>query len=76
MYWLCVHGKRTSIRTRISHGAKEYGDSLLGEMARQLKLRRRDFDDLIDCPLTAEGYLGLLAKGGHLKLNAADGNQG
>jgi hypothetical protein len=60
MYWLMVEGKRTAIRTRISHGKKEYGENLLGQMARQLRLRRRDFDDLLDCPLSEEGYLKIL----------------
>ena len=31
-------------------------DSLLGQMARQCKLSRADFDLLIDCPLDRDGY--------------------
>ncbi len=45
MYWLHVDGKKTSVRTRISHGDKEYGDSLLGLMAKQVGLARRELDD-------------------------------
>src|SRR5205807_6554339 len=68
MYWLRVRGKRTSIRTRISHGKREYGDSLLAQMARQLKLQRDEFEDLVDCPLTAEGYIALLVERGEIQL--------
>jgi hypothetical protein len=67
MYWLYVRGRRTSIRTRISHGAAEYNDKLLGLMAKQLKLRRSEFDDLIECPLSGEDYTKLLAERGHVQ---------
>jgi hypothetical protein len=68
MYWFYAEGKKTSIRTRISRGKREYDDNLLGQMAKQVKLRRDEFDELIECPLTAEGYLKLLLKRGHVKL--------
>jgi len=29
MFWLVVDGRKSSIRTRISHGVAEYGDNLL-----------------------------------------------
>jgi hypothetical protein len=37
-FWLVVDGKKTAIRTRFSHGAREYGDALLGAVANQMKL--------------------------------------
>ena len=40
-FTLWVDGKKTIIHTKISHGEKEIGDSLLGTMARQLGLTRR-----------------------------------
>src|SRR5579863_4648319 len=49
-YRLYVDGKKTVIYTMISHGEKEIHDGLLGTMARQVKLSRRQFNDLIDCP--------------------------
>lgn len=49
-------GKKTRVFTKTSHGAREIDDSLLGCMARQLKLTRRDFDNLIDCPLDRDTY--------------------
>lgn len=66
MYWLFVGERKTDIRTRISHGAKECGNRLLGLMARQLKLERREFDDLIECPMTAEDYLSALREQDYL----------
>ena len=66
MYWLYVGGKRTSVRTRISHGAREYGDSLLGQMARQLGLTRSEYDDLIECPMGGTEYVRLLTERGRI----------
>lgn len=40
-YHLYVDGKKTMIFTKISHGEKEIHDSLLGAMARQVKLNRK-----------------------------------
>ena len=50
-YRLFVDGKNTGIRTKISHGEKEIGDNLLSQMAKQTKLVKKDFLDLVDCPL-------------------------
>lgn len=57
MYWLHVGSKKTSIRTRVSNGEREYGDKLLSIMARQVHLSRSLLDDLIECPLTSSAYL-------------------
>ena len=60
--WLFVGNRQTSIRTKISHSArKEYDDSLLAQMRKQVKLETKDeFIDLIECPLTKEGYVDTL----------------
>jgi hypothetical protein len=71
MYWLHVGGRKTSIRTRISHGMREYSDNLLSQMAKQLKLKRKELDELIECPLSAEAYRHLLVAGGHIALETA-----
>lgn len=65
---LCVEGRITKIRTQISHGLSEYGDNLLSLMAKQLKLRRHELDDLIECPMTKEAYIDHLQKNGHIRL--------
>jgi DNA-binding FadR family transcriptional regulator len=51
-------GLRTEVRTRLSHqsGGSDINDQLLGLMARQLKLSRRELEQLIDCPLSREHY--------------------
>ncbi len=53
-----LSGHKTEIRTRISHqsGGGDISDNLLARMARQMKLSRRDFDHLVDCPLSREEY--------------------
>jgi hypothetical protein len=68
MLWFFVQGKKTSIRTRLSHSSEEYGDNLLGQIAKQLKLRRTDLDRLIECPLTEEEYVNNLIQNGHVRL--------
>ena len=68
MLWLVVGGKRSAIFTYVSHGRREYHDALLASMARQLKLRRRQLDDLIDCPMTSEAYIKLLEQENHITI--------
>lgn len=68
MYWLYAGDKKTSIRTRLSHGEKEYGQKLLAAMRKQLKLTKVDFDRFMDCPMTGEQYLELLITQGHVVL--------
>lgn len=69
MYWFEVDGKRTSVRTRLSHGAKEYDDRLLALMSRQLHLTRKEFERLVDCPMTGEEYRGLLIQRGAITIH-------
>ena len=55
-----------AVFTRVSRGSqyKTIDDSLLGRMSRQLKISRRQFDDLVDCPMTAEDYQEVLRDNG------------
>jgi hypothetical protein len=66
MYWFYVDGRRSSVRTRISHGAKEYGAKLAGLVARQLFLSRRQLAEFVECSLTAELYRDHLVGNGHV----------
>jgi hypothetical protein len=66
-YFLYVNGKKTSVRTKISHGAEEYPASLLKQMAKQLFLSSTEFDDLITCPLTYEKLVEILVVKGVLQ---------
>lgn len=65
-FTLHINGKKTSIRTKLSHGKSEYGEPLLNQMAKQLKLDKRQFFDLLDCPLSYDGYVALLKKQGDI----------
>lgn len=64
MFWYYVDGKKTSVRTRLSRGISEYGDSLLGQMTKQLHLTRSELGELIECPLTGEKYREILKEKG------------
>ena len=68
MFWLVVGGKKTSIRTRISHGATEYGDQLLTLMSRQIGLSKSELYRLVDCPMDGEKLKALLVERGKFKL--------
>ncbi len=59
-----VDGKKTSVYTKVSHGEREIHDGLLAAMARQVRLPRKQFNDLIDCPLSSEQYVQLLRRQG------------
>ena len=61
---LFVNGLKTPIYTKVSHGEKQIGDKLLGAMARQVRLTRRQFLDLIECPLSETAYVDLLRNKG------------
>ena len=60
MFWYHCEGKKTSIRTRVSHSDSEIGDNLIAQMARQVNLSKSQFNDLIEFPLTEEQYKQLL----------------
>lgn len=50
-------GRKTPVWTMVSHGSRrDIGDGLLRTMARQCKLTRREFDDLVACPLSRDQY--------------------
>lgn len=63
-------GKKSRVNTKTSHGAREIDDSLLGQMARQCKLTRQDFDRLIDCPLDRDTYECKLVEAGAVEAPA------
>ena len=65
-YVLMVDGEFTEIQTRISHGLAEYGDELLAQMAKQLRLKKLELLDFIDCKMSGEDYVALLQEKGEL----------
>jgi hypothetical protein len=52
------------LHTKISHGEKELESFHIGMMSRQCKLDKKDFIDLANCPLSAEGYVEILKGNG------------
>lgn len=57
MFRFYYKGKKTPVKTRLSHGAKEYNDNLLGQMKKQLKLpEKQQLIDFIECPLDEKKY--------------------
>lgn len=68
MYTFYVEGKKTSIRTRLSHGKKEYDDYLLEQMSKQLKLSKEQLLEFIDCPMSFQDYVKVLIDTNRLKV--------
>jgi predicted RNA binding protein YcfA (HicA-like mRNA interferase family) len=64
---LFVAGRKTAIWTKVSHGEKEIHDGLIATMSRQLRLNKRQFGELVECPLSEEQYLDLLRGQNHLE---------
>jgi hypothetical protein len=53
-------GEPVDIKTYISHGVKDYGNQLLSDMARQVRLTKQELLELIDEKMTREEYEGIL----------------
>jgi len=65
-YWLYIDGITQAINTHVSRGTKykTLGDDLVRDISIQLKLTKPQLRDLVNCPLTGEGYVqALLARG-------------
>ena len=61
-------GSKTSVRTKTSHGTgkKDLGEALISLMAKQCKLTKADFHQLIECPLSRKRYEEKLRENGDL----------
>ena len=57
-FFLVAQGLKQSVFTKLSRGSgyRTYGDNLMALMARQLRLTRRQLNDLVDCPMSEEDY--------------------
>ncbi len=66
-YTFYCSGKKTQIYTKVSHGKPEVGEPLLGKMAKQVRLSKKDFADLIECPLSKERYMQMMKDQGYVK---------
>lgn len=67
-YHLYVNDKRTSVRTKISHGETEIDTFVLKQMAKQVCLNNDQFEDLINCPLSYNDYIEILIENQIIRL--------
>lgn len=70
IYYFYHNGKKTSIRTKLSHGSsyKAYPDKLLDLVKKQLHLdTMRQLKDFCYCPLSEADYIRLLTSKKKLK---------
>lgn len=68
-FYFWYQGKKTRVRTRISHTAKHktLAAPRVNEMAKQCCLRTDQFTDLVQCPLSKLAYEDLLRIQGKLR---------
>jgi len=68
VFWYYLGGKKTSVRTRTSHGEKEFNDGLMAERRKQIGLASKEqMLDLIECPLSADDLHQILIEGGRIR---------
>lgn len=67
-YHFYYNGKKTHIRTHVSHGSKykTLGDDLVSKMAKQCKVTAKDFRSLSECTMSHQEYISLLEKSGEV----------
>ena len=65
-YHFVCEGKDTGVVTLLSRSFDEYSDSLLTRLAKQVRLSRSEFMDLVSCALGPDAYLQLLKERGAL----------
>jgi len=73
-YFLYVGDRKTSVRTKLSHGSEgsvEYGDKLLSQIQKQLRFGtdKKRFYGLLDCPMSGEEYLEYLRQNNHVRVS-------
>ena len=59
IYRLYLDGRLVA-RTFVSHGQRELTSYHIGQMAKQMRLSRREFLDAVECPLDREAYHTLI----------------
>jgi hypothetical protein len=59
-------GKKSRVFTKASHSHKSISDDLLSQMAKQCRLQRQQFFNLLDCPLSQDAYEQILGSQGIL----------
>lgn len=58
-----THNGKFVSRTKFSHSHSEIGDSLIGQISKQLKMdNKKQFLEFVDCTFSQEDYIKLLKK--------------
>ena len=65
-FWFYYEGKRSAIRTHVSHGETDIGAPLIGQMGKQLKLNKDGFLQLVDCTMDEAKYIKALVEKGEI----------
>lgn len=66
-YTFYKDNQKTSVWTKISHGERDIGDTLINIMQKQLKLTKKQFLDFVNCPLSKEEYRKILLDSNSIK---------
>ncbi len=66
-YFYYHNNRKTSIRTKVSHGIREYSNSLLVLVRKQMRLVSGELDEFFDCHMTVKKYGELMEKRNHVK---------
>lgn len=49
-------GKKTEVRTKVSHSSRDVGEDLIHQMAKQTRLSKPEFVDLVECTMAGDVY--------------------
>jgi len=62
VYWYCLDGKKVLRLTlpNLHGGSKSVSTGFIKQIQNSLRLDTRQFEDLTECPLTAEEYEGII----------------
>jgi predicted RNA binding protein YcfA (HicA-like mRNA interferase family) len=67
-YYLQIDGKKQAIKTYLSHGKREYDQSLMNQIKKQLKFRETEkAEDFFDCPMSKDQYVEMLIDFGEIQ---------
>lgn len=66
-YFNLIHEGKQILHTKVSHNNQDINEYLIAQMKRQCHLEKKDFLDLINCPLTHDNYIKKLKEKGTIQ---------
>jgi hypothetical protein len=68
LIYFTLDGRKTSVRTKTSHTPKmkDIPDNLLSQMAKQCRLTKGEFLDVVDCPKSRADLEAILVERGEI----------